>query len=192
MHLKLSDDEVAFREEMRTFFTTEIPKEIRERTAAGTLNFPDDMITVQRILNEHGLAVPKWPSEWGGRDWTPVQKHIWQNEMNLASVPEPLAFNTDMVGPVIANFGSQEIKERFLPATANLDIWWCQASPSPRQDPTWHRSRPVRFATATTMWSTVRRPGPPWPSTPTGSSRWCAPTPMLRSARRGSASCSST
>ena len=36
-----------------------------------------------------------------------------------------------MVGPVIANFGSQEIKERFLPATANLDIWWCQGFSEP-------------------------------------------------------------
>ncbi|WP_207842251.1 acyl-CoA dehydrogenase family protein [Williamsia soli] len=131
MHLKLSDEDVAFREEMRTFFTTEIPKEIRERAAAGTSIWPDDMIAVQRKLNEHGLAVPKWPAEWGGKDWTPVQKHIWQNEMNLASVLEPLAFNADMVGPVIANFGSQELKERFLPPTANLDIWWCQGFSEP-------------------------------------------------------------
>jgi alkylation response protein AidB-like acyl-CoA dehydrogenase len=32
---------------------------------------------------------------------------------------------------VIANFGSQELKERFLPATANLDIWWCQGFSEP-------------------------------------------------------------
>ena len=36
-----------------------------------------------------------------------------------------------MVGPVIAAFGSQELKERFLPATANLDIWWCQGFSEP-------------------------------------------------------------
>ncbi|PXW29080.1 UNVERIFIED_CONTAM: hypothetical protein DES50_110116 [Williamsia faeni] len=131
MHLKLSDEDVAFREELRSFFANEVPKELRERAAAGTSIWPDDMIAVQRKLNEHGLAVPKWPVEWGGKDWTPVQKHIWQNEMNLASVLEPLAFNADMVGPVIANFGSQEIKERFLPATANLDIWWCQGFSEP-------------------------------------------------------------
>ncbi|MBA4023372.1 MAG: acyl-CoA dehydrogenase [Gordonia sp.] len=131
MHLKLSDEDVAFREELRTFFTTEIPKEIRERAAAGTSIWPDDMVAVQRKLNERGLAVPKWPAEWGGKDWTPVQKHIWQTEMNLNSVLEPLAFNADMVGPVIANFGSQELKERFLPATANLDIWWCQGFSEP-------------------------------------------------------------
>ena len=36
-----------------------------------------------------------------------------------------------MIGPVIADFGSQEQKERFLPKTANLDIWWCQGFSEP-------------------------------------------------------------
>jgi alkylation response protein AidB-like acyl-CoA dehydrogenase len=36
-----------------------------------------------------------------------------------------------MVGPVIAQFGSQELKERFLPATANVDIFWCQGFSEP-------------------------------------------------------------
>jgi alkylation response protein AidB-like acyl-CoA dehydrogenase len=32
---------------------------------------------------------------------------------------------------VIATFGSQELKERFLPPTANLDIWWAQGFSEP-------------------------------------------------------------
>jgi alkylation response protein AidB-like acyl-CoA dehydrogenase len=51
--------------------------------------------------------------------------------MQLAGVPEPLAFNTSMIGPVIATFGTQEQKERFLPKTANLDIWWCPGFSEP-------------------------------------------------------------
>ncbi len=46
-------------------------------------------------------------------------------------MPEPLTFNAKMVGPVIAQFGSQELKQRFLPPTANLDIWWCQGFSEP-------------------------------------------------------------
>src|SRR3712207_1132148 len=53
------------------------------------------------------------------------------DELQLACVPEPLAFNAKMVGPVIAQFGSQELKQRFLPPTANLDIWWCQGFSEP-------------------------------------------------------------
>lgn len=60
-----------------------------------------------------------------------MQRNIWLSEMQLASVPEPLPFNASMIGPVIAQFGSQDMKERFLPATANLDIWWCQGFSEP-------------------------------------------------------------
>lgn len=131
VRLALSDADAAFRDELREFFTTQIPAEIRDRARNENLRFPEDMVTTQRILNQAGLAVPNWPVEWGGKDWSPLQRQIWADEMRLACVPEPLAFNASMVGPVIARFGSQEIKQRFLPPTANLDIWWCQGFSEP-------------------------------------------------------------
>ncbi|MCC3329196.1 acyl-CoA dehydrogenase family protein [Nocardia abscessus] len=131
MKLSLSPDDVAFRDELRKFYRTEIPAEIRERVRNGRELSRDDIVTTHKILNDHGLAVPNWPVEWGGKDWTPMQRHLWQDEMQLASVPEPLTFNAQMVGPVIAHFGSQELKERFLPPTAALDIWWCQGFSEP-------------------------------------------------------------
>ncbi|HZA09867.1 acyl-CoA dehydrogenase family protein [Mycobacterium sp.] len=131
MRLALTDKEAAFRDELRTFYTTEIPPDIRDQVRAGLPPQRDDIVTSQRILNAHGLAVPNWPVEWGGKEWTAVQYQIWSDEMQLAGVPEPLTFNTKMVGPVIAQFGSQELKERFLPPTANLDIWWCQGFSEP-------------------------------------------------------------
>jgi alkylation response protein AidB-like acyl-CoA dehydrogenase len=131
MRLHLSPEDQAFRDEMRTFFTTQVPQSIRDAVAAHRELTKDQFVEAQRVLNAAGLAVPHWPVEWGGRDWTPLQRHIWREEMQLASVPEPLAFNASMIGPVIATFGSQEQKERFLPATANLDIWWCQGFSEP-------------------------------------------------------------
>ena len=131
MKLALTADEAAFRDELRTFYTTKIPADVRELMRQGSSLSRDQIVTSHKILNEHGLAVPNWPVEWGGRDWTPTQHQIWADEMQLACVPEPLNFNTKMVGPVIAEFASQEIKERFLPATANLDIWWCQGFSEP-------------------------------------------------------------
>ncbi|WP_280419009.1 acyl-CoA dehydrogenase family protein [Nocardia carnea] len=131
MKLTLSPDEVAFRDELRKIYTTAIPAEIRERVKYGHELSREDIVTAHQILNQHGLAVPNWPVEWGGKDWTPMQRHIWQDEMQLASVPDPLTFNATMIGPVIAQFGSEELKKRFLPATANLDIWWCQGFSEP-------------------------------------------------------------
>ncbi len=131
MNLALTEDEAAFRDEMRNFFRTEIPADIRERNAAGEELSREDMVTTLQILNKHGMASPHWPLEWGGKDWTPMQHHIWLDELQLASVPEPLAFNISMVGPVIATFGSEEQKQKFLPPTQNLDIWWCQGFSEP-------------------------------------------------------------
>jgi pimeloyl-CoA dehydrogenase large subunit len=75
--------------------------------------------------------VPHWPREWGGQNWSPVQTYLFQDEMQQAGVPPPLAFNTSMVGPVIAEFGSEAQKRRFLPRAANLDDWWCQGFSEP-------------------------------------------------------------
>ena len=97
MQLALTSDEAAFRDELRTFYTTKIPAEIRERTRSGEGLGRDDFATSHKILNEHGLAVPGWPVEWGGKDWTPAQHQIWLDEMQLACVPEPLNFNAKMV-----------------------------------------------------------------------------------------------
>ncbi len=131
MNLKLTEEERAFRDELRAFFTTEIPADVRAKVAAGHPLGKDDYVATQRILHDRGLAVPNWPVEWGGQDWTPMQRNIWLSELQLASVPDPLPFNASMIGPVIAQFGSQEMKERFLPPTANLDIWWCQGFSEP-------------------------------------------------------------
>jgi alkylation response protein AidB-like acyl-CoA dehydrogenase len=131
MQLALTPDEAAFRDELRTFYTTKIPAELRQKVRLGLPLGKQDFTTSHKILNDHGLAVPSWPVEWGGKDWTPTQHQIWLDEMQLASVPEPLNFNAKMVGPVIAEFGSQETKQRFLPPTASLDIWWCQGFSEP-------------------------------------------------------------
>src|SRR3954454_21053999 len=146
MRLHLSPEDQAFREEMRTFFTTQVPQSIRDAVAAHRELTKEQFVEAQRVLNAAGLAVPHWPAEWGGRNWTPLQRHIWREEMQLAGVPEPLAFNASMIGPVIAHFGTQEQKERFLPATANLDIWWAQgfSEPDAGSDLASLRTRAVR------------------------------------------------
>jgi alkylation response protein AidB-like acyl-CoA dehydrogenase len=129
--IALGKEDLAFAERMRSFFRTEIPAGIREKGVRGEHLTREDFVTTQQILNAHGLAVPHWPAAWGGQDWTALQRHIWAEEMALAHVPAPLAFNAAMVGPVIATFGSEELKQRFLPPTANLDIWWCQGFSEP-------------------------------------------------------------
>jgi pimeloyl-CoA dehydrogenase large subunit len=131
MDLSFTPEEIAFREEARRFFRTEIPESIRLKVQEGEGLTRDDMITSQRILNARGWATPNWPEAWGGQPWSPVQVYLYQDEMQQACCPPPIAFNVTMVGPVIAQFGNEEQKRRFLPRCANADDFWCQGFSEP-------------------------------------------------------------
>ena len=131
MDLRFTPEENAFRAEVRAFLRSEIPEGIRRKISEGRKLAREDYVTSQRILNAKGWAVPHWPLEWGGQDWSPIQRYIFTEELQQAAVPLPLQFNCYMVGPVIAAFGNQAQKERFLAPTANLDIWWCQGFSEP-------------------------------------------------------------
>ncbi|HWX49621.1 MAG TPA: acyl-CoA dehydrogenase family protein [Roseomonas sp.] len=131
MELRYTPEEVAFRDELRQIFQTKIPAEIRRKVSEGRHLEREDIATAHRILHAEGLATPNWPVQWGGKDWTPVQRYIYTEEIQRNAVPMPLSFNVAMVGPVIANFASEEQKKRFLPPTASLDIWWAQGFSEP-------------------------------------------------------------
>ncbi|MDR3524517.1 MAG: acyl-CoA dehydrogenase family protein [Acetobacteraceae bacterium] len=131
MDLSFTAEERQFREELRDFFHTAIPDRIRRKLREGLHPSKEEHVEAQRILNARGLAVPNWPVEWGGQDWTPVQHYFWQDELQQASVPFPVPFNCTMVGPVIAQFGSLAQKQRFLARAANVDDWWCQGFSEP-------------------------------------------------------------
>ena len=131
MDLRFTHEEIAFRDEVRDFLHREIPADIRRRVADGRHPSKEDIVTCHRILNARGWAVPHWPTEWGGQTWSPMFHYILQEGIQRASVIPPLAFNVSMVGPVIATFGNAAQKRQFLPATANIDIWWCQGFSEP-------------------------------------------------------------
>jgi alkylation response protein AidB-like acyl-CoA dehydrogenase len=131
MRLELSTEDADFRRRLRDFFTTRVDQDIRDAVAQRLPLTKEMVVRSHRTLNAAGLAVPHWPREWGGLDWTGLQRHIWHEEMQRACVPPPFSVNASMVGPVLAAFGSEEQKQRFLPPTANLDIWWAQGFSEP-------------------------------------------------------------
>ena len=76
MQLALTPEEAAFRDELRTIYTTKFPEDLRERARQGGHLSREDIVTSHKLLHEHGIAVPNWPVEWGGKDWTPTQHQI--------------------------------------------------------------------------------------------------------------------
>ncbi len=131
MDLRYTDEELAFREEVREFFRTELPEDIRRKMINGQVPVKEEINRWQKILNRKGWAVPGWAPEWGGTGWDAVKLHIFKEAMHLAPAPEPLTYNVNMIGPVLIAFGTEEQKKCFLPGIANLDIWFCQGFSEP-------------------------------------------------------------
>ncbi len=131
MDLRLTDDEIAFRAEVRAFVRDNLPASIRDKVVAGRHASKDDYVRWTRILADKGWAVPHWPKEWGGTGWDPIRQSIFLDEVQRGNAPEAIAFGVSMVGPVIYTFGSQAQKERFLPRIVDLRDWWCQGFSEP-------------------------------------------------------------
>ncbi|WP_043342507.1 acyl-CoA dehydrogenase family protein [Belnapia moabensis] len=131
MDLQLAPEEVAFRDEVRTFIRDNLPPNTRDRMRLGYKPSKPEIIAWQRILNAKGWATFNWPREYGGPGWSAIQRMIFLEENLSAPAPELLSFNITMLGPVLIQFGTEEQKRRFLPRAANLDDWWCQGFSEP-------------------------------------------------------------
>src|ERR1700733_10340888 len=131
MDLRLTEDEIAFRAEVRAFVRDNLPASIREKTVAGRRLSKDDYERWTRILAAKGWGAPHWPQEWGGAGWSPIQLSIFLDETQRGNAPELVAFGVSMVGPVIYTFGSKAQKQRFLPRIIDLSDWWCQGFSEP-------------------------------------------------------------
>jgi alkylation response protein AidB-like acyl-CoA dehydrogenase len=131
MDLGFSDDDLAFRAEVRAFIADNLPAGIRRKMAGGLHLEREDYIAWQKVLFDKGWIAPGWPVEVGGTGWTPTQRYIFEEELGAANAPWIIPFGLGMVGPVIYTFGSEAQKERFLPPILASDEWWCQGYSEP-------------------------------------------------------------
>jgi alkylation response protein AidB-like acyl-CoA dehydrogenase len=131
MDLAFSPEERAFRDEVRDFIATRLPDDVRRKVQAGDHLDKDDYMRWHRILFERGWIAPNWPEQYGGTNWTPVQRHIFYEEIAYGWAPRMMPFGLSMVGPVIIEFGNDEQRARYLPKIASGEEFWCQGYSEP-------------------------------------------------------------
>jgi len=131
MDLRFTDEEVAFRDEVRAFFRQALPADIRRKAELGQRISKEEMLRWVRILHARGWATPSWAPEWGGTGWDAVKQYIFKEELHMAPAPEPISFNMNMIGPTLIAFGTDEQKRHFLPKIARMDYWFCQGFSEP-------------------------------------------------------------
>ena len=133
MELSFDGDLETFRQMVRAAVAGDLPADMRAREMAfgGMQSEVEDCLAWTGILAKRGWSVPHWPVEYGGQDWTPLQKFVFEDELINAWTPDKCWGATFMVGPVIYTFGSEELKERFLPGIRNGDCYWAQGFSEP-------------------------------------------------------------
>ncbi|MEM6535705.1 MAG: acyl-CoA dehydrogenase family protein [Pseudomonadota bacterium] len=130
MNLEFSPEEIAFRDEVRTFIDENYPKYLFDIPDRDDLS-REDLLAWHKVLGKKGWSVPSWPTEHGGTDWTPTQRYIWGEENGRNGSIMPAPFGVAMVAPVIYTFGTQEQKDKFLPGIRSGEDWWCQGYSEP-------------------------------------------------------------
>lgn len=131
MDLAYTQEEDAFRDEVRAFLKDKLPKRLSEKMKLGKRLNKDDMVEWHAILNDRGWLAVNWPQEWGGPGWSAVQKHIFDEECWSAGAPRTVPFGLGMLAPVLMKFGSEEQKKHYLPRILDGTDWWCQGYSEP-------------------------------------------------------------
>ncbi|ARB45351.1 acyl-CoA dehydrogenase family protein [Alloalcanivorax xenomutans] len=131
MDINFTAEEAAFRDEVRAFLKDKLPADISRKVKEHKRLGKEDTVRWQKILNEQGWLALHWPKEYGGTGWSPIQKHIFEEECAEAGAPTVLPFGVNMVAPVIIKFGTQEQKDYYLPRILKSEDWWCQGYSEP-------------------------------------------------------------
>ncbi len=74
-----------------------------------------------------GWACITWPVEFGGREATPIQNVIWnQEEARYRTALNVFSIGQGMLGPTIMAHGTEEQKKRYIPPMLRGEEIWCQ------------------------------------------------------------------
>ena len=131
MDLTFSSDELAFRDEVRAFLSSNLPADTRRKVLEGFEVSRDETVRWHQALHRRGWGGPNWPREFGGTGWDPVRQFIFEEESAAAGAPRLLPFGLKMVGPVIMRFGNAAQQARFLPRILTCEDWWAQGYSEP-------------------------------------------------------------
>jgi alkylation response protein AidB-like acyl-CoA dehydrogenase len=133
MQLSWSDDETAFRNEVRDFLTAHLDDDLRTAGRLMTSVYAEHTASMrwQRILAERGWAAPAWPREYGGCGWSISQRYIFAQELAASDAPPLSPMGIDMCGPALIEFGTNAQKRFFLPRMLSGEHFWCQGYSEP-------------------------------------------------------------
>ncbi|AIJ24549.1 acyl-CoA dehydrogenase family protein [Amycolatopsis methanolica] len=128
MDLDIDAESVAFRDEVREWLAAHVPTLPSMDTAEGFAAHRE----WEAQLADARLSVVSWPREYGGRDASLLQWVLFEEEYYAARAPGRVSQNgIFMLGPTLFAHGTQEQRDRILPAMARGEQVWAQAWSEP-------------------------------------------------------------
>jgi alkylation response protein AidB-like acyl-CoA dehydrogenase len=86
----------------------------------------------QAALYDAGYAGITWPRAVGGQGLTPAEQQVFSDEAAEYDLPiYPFLIGMGMCGPTIADLGTPEQKQRYLPKLLRGEEIWCQLFSEP-------------------------------------------------------------
>ena len=105
-----------YRERLEAVMTPE-----RRKAVAGLMEGGAAVTECRRALGEAGLLGVAWPVEYGGSGLTALEQYIFGEEARRVHAPLPM-ITLNTVGPTLIQYGTEEQKQKFLPAILNGSV----------------------------------------------------------------------
>lgn len=132
MDLDYTDEQRAFRQEVRSWLEKHVPGKPLPSFDASREGFEAHRAW-ERVLAEGRWGMVTWPESYGGRGLDLIQWLIFEEEYYRAGAP--LRVNQNgifLLGPTLMEYGTDEQKARFLTAMASGEEVWAQAWSEPQ------------------------------------------------------------
>ena len=130
MDLRFTPEQVAFREEVRTWLAENIPDE--PLPSMDTSEGFEAHRQWERVLFDARWSVVNWPEAYGGREVGLVEWLLFEEEYYASGAPGRVNTNgITLLGPTLFAFGTQDQHDRFLPGMASGDEIWAQGWSEP-------------------------------------------------------------
>src|SRR5262249_11005774 len=129
MDLSFSAEEAAFAAEGRAGMAADLERPPRFATLADEVEWGRAW---QAELAEGRWVGIHWPVDYGGRGASPVQVAIFNMEYARSRALQPInRVGINLAGPTLLAHGTDEQKQRWLPAILTADEIWCQLFSEP-------------------------------------------------------------
>ncbi|BBX95735.1 acyl-CoA dehydrogenase family protein [Mycobacterium lacus] len=119
--VELSDEDLAFLDEARSFLATHVTEEVRRRDRETGDNFDEGL---HLAFGAAGYLAAEWkPHTEGG--FSRVRRRMWELEKRRAHVPWVTWGTTAMVARSVVKFGSPELIEEVMPGVFSGHVRLC-------------------------------------------------------------------